>query len=609
MHTVKLVLNNEPLAKAETTVELDVLSYDGSVRGPLLEEIELEGKITLNPRGCRIFSLPSAAITPQATPATNGLAYNFYLVHIPFTLHLTAGNKYYQEVTLLVELANQDAIARDLLPKHSITQIEGARRYTCSPQMKFKEVTANQEPEGEIYFDNIQPVIHALGDGESKFYWVYTGDGKRGVVPETKHALFILQVPSGTPAVEGIIRYEVIIATRRLGGWKSRQCKVSSCPIRWELSAAPSFFDSTSPQLSAAGPAQTKVATPAIVTNKAALRYDVCVVCALPEETEAFLNETARACGVTFQPAISPRSGREHRYTTIANRKGEPLTLCVSWPPDYGSLETGIHLKSVLEEFQPRFAAMVGICAGDKRKVKLGDIVVAERAFFYDAGKVIFSDDGQREHLYDTNPYHPHPDVLHFARMSRTWEQELPGMTRPDSRRQQRDWLLCRLLETKDAHVESIPAGELAQFAPDWKRIVQDLQRGSPSYLTPDRTLRDRLAISQLHYGPESFPFKDPPAPALHIAPLASGNTVRADDPFDQIRIPVRGTVAIDMEGAAFYRTVADFHDLHALLVKGVSDYADSDKDDSYHAYAASAAAIYMLNFIKAYVIADRRLS
>ncbi len=59
------------------------------------------------------------------------------------------------------------------------------------------------------------------------------------------------------------------------------------------------------------------------------------------------------------------------------------------------------------------------------------------------------------------------------------------------------------------------------------------------------------------------------------------------------------------MEGAAFYRTVEDFPEMSALLVKGVSDYADG-KDDSFHERAATASATYMLTFIQQYVTADR---
>ncbi len=97
-----------------------------------------------------------------------------------------------------------------------------------------------------------------------------------------------------------------------------------------------------------------------------------------------------------------------------------------------------------------------------------------------------------------------------------------------------------------------------------------------------------------------------PMEPECHIGAIASGNAVRSDRPCDRIQFPLRNTLAIDMEGAAFYRTVADFPDILALLVKGVSDYADSNKDDSYHRYASAISAMYMLAFIQEYVTSER---
>ena len=70
--------------------------------------------------------------------------------------------------------------------------------------------------------------------------------------------------------------------------------------------------------------------------------------------------------------------------------------------------------------------------------------------------------------------------------------------------------------------------------------------------------------------------------------------------------MPVRNALAIDVEGATFYRTVAEFPGVRSLLVKGVSDYADAEKDDSYHKYAAMVSATYVLGFIKEYVTLER---
>ena len=87
---------------------------------------------------------------------------------------------------------------------------------------------------------------------------------------------------------------------------------------------------------------------------------------------------------------------------------------------------------------------------------------------------------------------------------------------------------------------------------------------------------------------------------------MASGSAVRADTPFEDVRAPVRGTVAIDMEGAAFGMVMSRHSLIPWLVVKGVCDYADQDKNDAYHDYAARASALYALSFIQAYVTNER---
>src|SRR5436305_6286066 len=87
---------------------------------------------------------------------------------------------------------------------------------------------------------------------------------------------------------------------------------------------------------------------------------------------------------------------------------------------------------------------------------------------------------------------------------------------------------------------------------------------------------------------------------------MASGSAVRAEHPFEEVRAPVRGTVAIDMEGAAFGLVMSRHPLIRWLVVKGVCDYADQNKNDVYHGYAARAAALYVLSFIRAYVINER---
>src|SRR5260370_290994 len=58
-----------------------------------------------------------------------------------------------------------------------------------------------------------------------------------------------------------------------------------------------------------------------------------------------------------------------------------------------------------------------------------------------------------------------------------------------------------------------------------------------------------------------------------HLKAMASGSAVHADHPFEEIRVPVRGAVAIDMEGAAFGLAMSRYPQIPWLVVKGVGDY------------------------------------
>lgn len=333
--------------------------------------------------------------------------------------------------------------------------------------------------------------------------------------------------------------------------------------------------------------------------------FDVCVVCAMPEELQAFIDVAEEQYGARFKHAFSHKTNRQYRYATIKNNHGEPLRLHVSWQTSYGSVETSLHLRPVLEEFQPRFAAMTGICAGDRREVKLGDIIVAERAFLYDTGKYVLDAQGKEEHLRDTDTWRSHPDVLHMVRLFNGWKSGIQSWPRPISKLQQRDWLLEKLLVPQAARIDDIPRNNLDTYAPAWRKIIRELQTGESPYLTRERRLSDPAMVNDLFYGEEEFPYHDPDHSEVYIAPIASGNAVRADQPFADIQVPVRGTLAIDMEGAAFYRTVGEFADIRSLVVKGVSDYADSHKDDTYHSYAARVSAAYVLSFIQEFVNSD----
>jgi len=267
--------------------------------------------------------------------------------------------------------------------------------------------------------------------------------------------------------------------------------------------------------------------------GKRAQSFDICIVCALYEEAEAVLNEFSIRCNVSFTKEFSSMDRYAYQHTTIWNKQGEPLTILVTWLSNSGPTQTGLDLKPFLHEFHPRFVAMTGICAGDRRKVRLGDLVVAQYAYYYEEGKIVREPEGSSLHQVETKTADPSSQVIQYAK----------GF---DS----------------------------------WKEAIREMKR---------LKLNRQLRVDE--------------EPRCIVAPMASGMAVREDDPFPQLREKYnRNTVALDMEAATFYSAFRAVPHIHALVVKGVCDYADMSKNDAYHDYAARASAVYLLSFIQEFV-------
>jgi nucleoside phosphorylase len=140
----------------------------------------------------------------------------------------------------------------------------------------------------------------------------------------------------------------------------------------------------------AAPPASAQAGSSAQASAKRrAKQFDVCIICALSEEASAVIQEFGDRCeGAVFKRSFSKMTGYEYKYTTITNIEGEELKVLVMPMPFTGPIETANAVRSLVVEFEPRFMAMAGICAGYREKVALGDLVAATYAFSYEEGKV-----------------------------------------------------------------------------------------------------------------------------------------------------------------------------------------------------------------------------
>ena len=90
---------------------------------------------------------------------------------------------------------------------------------------------------------------------------------------------------------------------------------------------------------------------------------------------------------------------------------------------------------------------------------------------------------------------------------------------------------------------------------------------------------------------------------AVHIVPMGSGSSVITEQQtIEKIKIHNRKTVGIDMESFAVAQSAYEtLGGTPWLVVKGIQDYANADKNDESREYAAFVSAKFIIEFLKRY--------
>src|SRR5260370_28647773 len=163
--------------------------------------------------------------------------------------------------------------------------------------------------------------------------------------------------------------------------------------------------------------------------------FDICILCALYEEASAVINEIETRCSVSFTRAFRSLNQLEYRYTTIQNHRGESLAIFVTWLSHMGAQRAALDLSPLLYEIRPRFVAMTGVCAGDRRKVKLGDLIVATDAYHPEEGKITTGSDGKPVHLPETRTASATTQVIQYVRGFDEWKVPVRELKRQQLKR------------------------------------------------------------------------------------------------------------------------------------------------------------------------------
>jgi len=322
---------------------------------------------------------------------------------------------------------------------------------------------------------------------------------------------------------------------------------------------------------------------------------DILIITALVDELEALKEVEEGLCDPWMRK--KDKDGFTY-FTTSFNGEHGILQIAAAAAVDMGgisAIETALRL---LPELKPQCLAMCGICAGRRGDCSLGDVIVADKVFKYDTGKVkaYLDEKGERieEFFADITTYQLKGQwkdaVGHFKK---DWTPPIP---RPKPLSSQGDWIL----DTLKNNESPLDKPERKTFAPAWAETLKYLEGKNYLEIPLNITEQGRSYINNLRtYHPDHLPQASPFQ--VHLAPIASGDQVVQDDSLFARRILklVRKTLGLEMEAAAIFQVAAN-KEIPTFIAKGVSDHADEDEDDSFRNYAARASAEFVLAFLRA---------
>jgi len=327
---------------------------------------------------------------------------------------------------------------------------------------------------------------------------------------------------------------------------------------------------------------------------------DVLILTALQDELEAVLvlGEGGRA---GWDERKDQQGFRCYRRG-VDNGRGGLLRVATAWTGEMGGRTAAMRAQQLIGELDPACLAMCGICAGYRKKVALGDVIVADQLYSYDEGKVVAAEGKPAEVWHSLRTFDLQATwKMDAAFLARELDLSDLSRARPRSRATQQRWLLSALLAQEEAG-GSVPGAhpERKIRCPDWTELVREmqmaglvaLQGGKLSLTAAGREQAQNDQVLYVDGLPEDPPFQ------IHVGAIATGAAVQEDPRlFERLRRLVRTTLGAEMEGAAIGDVAARF-EKRAIVVKAVSDLADEEKDDSFRNFACRVSAEVLMAFL-----------
>ena len=231
---------------------------------------------------------------------------------------------------------------------------------------------------------------------------------------------------------------------------------------------------------------------------------------------------------------MTTQSGLHIWKAPVTKRGGKTASCVVSCFAGAGNVDSASVTSMLLGELKPANVMMLGIAAGLRGKCALGEVIFAERVVAYEGA----------------------------------------------------------------AYIE----GGKVEARPEITRLNMRIRQDVSSYLSNRTTLESRLTDSYKALGIE-LPDQAEAGPVAQgvmpkTATVASGEKLLRDpEKFLGMR-EIHGKIEVaEMEGAGLFAACANFGK-PVLMVRGISDFGDSKKDNRFHFLAAKAAAAVAVDYI-----------
>lgn len=329
---------------------------------------------------------------------------------------------------------------------------------------------------------------------------------------------------------------------------------------------------------------------------------DVLIITAVRDEYDAVLKVKDGAFPNSKWTKKKGPIGREIAFRSFLFPDGSPMRVGVTYATSMGQVATTEAAVTIVNAYQVRCLAMCGVCAGRRGKVNLGDVIVADRLWTYDVGKLIaeYNDKGERhEKVYGDMTTYNLDDRL--KQSAEGWNSN-PGVprlgVRPFSYEHQELWLLDRLLSGEDPTIHP----DCGKRCADWDKILKRLWEAEELkkdtlQLTLTGTRRiERKKLLGKGTLPKPEPFQ------LRVDPIGTGSRVIEDEQiFDRLSETMRKVLGLEMEASAIGQVQqAHRRDIpYMIVMKGVQDFADPTKNDNFRSFAARASAECLIAFLR----------